>query len=138
MEMKELTADEVRAALQRAVDFKGADYVYRGPRGSGGSCWYANPNGTPSCIVGHVFADIDPEFYARLRKMEQDTGLSATVETIFAGDDPEKWGLHPPRIGADVTEALSRAQAIQDTGRTWGDALEGYDRAMGDVNECGH
>ena len=85
----ELTDEEAVALLQRAVEEKGADYVYEHPTYTDpetneevedSTCFYFDPGaGTPSCIVGHVLA------YKGVTMEEIDgDNADTTVDNLFA------------------------------------------------------
>jgi hypothetical protein len=119
--------DEARRLLVEAIELKGADYVYpKNYDGMGATCLYQNydliregddggtryerPTG-PSCIVGHVLIakGVDP---IELAAREGDSALDvAQLEFV----DPV------------VLDALDAAQAAQDGGQTWGEALARFD-----------
>lgn len=103
-----ITADDARTLLTRAVEEKGADYIY--PRANHpDGCLYFEGD-APSCIVGHVFA------YKGMKPLPEDyngstvSGL-ASYERFFSVD------------GRRTLRALASAQGTQDAGEPWGDAL---------------
>ena len=104
-----ITAAEARELLTRAVEEKGADYVY--PRvDNPDGCLYFESN-APSCIVGHVLA------YKGMEPFEDDAEYNASTvhslrhRMLFEVDNDRTF------------EALRTAQTRQDSGSTWGDAL---------------
>lgn len=101
-----ITADEARELLQRAVNEKGADYVY--PERF--NCRYFNEDGGPSCIVGHVLD------YKGLT-LDDVPGVENTAALLtIRGDGVIKCD--------DLTSrALQEAQNVQDCGEPWGYAL---------------
>jgi hypothetical protein len=109
---------EVRGYLLRAIEEKGADYVYSPPEPEndaswlGPSCLYVH-NGAPSCLVGHVL------HYASAPLRGEHEGLSA--EAVV----PEVTNWSPR-----VAEALNFAQAMQDKGKSWKLALRAFDIAV--------
>lgn len=126
--------------LNRAVEEKGADYVY--PRGGLGEnsgddkvCAYER-NGAPSCIVGHVFSylGVPVETLAVLdqQSLSAVTDLTRSVPTWI--DDEEVHGvpkgevplsvLAGIQIDPDALGILRRAQADQDGGIPWGKAVQ--------------
>jgi hypothetical protein len=104
-----LTYDEAVALLNRAVQEKGEDYVYEMPDGIDGQCMYV-VDGAPSCIIGHVYAYAGGD----LELLHQCEGVGASVlrdqGVLFA--DERTLGL------------LRRAQMRQDSGDSWGVAVE--------------
>ena len=84
-------------------------------------CIYAEDDGSPSCVVGHVIARLDPELLAKVaegERFELESGEIAynsdTVSGLF-----NAYGL--PK-GSGVV--LRAAQKMQDAGVSWGEALE--------------
>lgn len=117
--MSKFTDKQVVEALDRAVAAKGVDYVYKNVEAdghSGPTCVYALKDGSPSCIVGHVLADIAPDEFKRIAKWEReagDTGIVTYLEDVATA-------LFAP----DQAEALTRAQTAQDDGNHWGFARD--------------
>lgn len=114
----ETTEQYVLRLMEEAVALKGADYVYEHQPTNDPdalaptTCYYVWDN-QPSCIVGHVLhaAGIPLEELARHE------GGSAHI--VVAAVAPHDWdGL--------VGNALNSAQAMQDAGGTWGEALETF------------
>ena len=107
-----ITAAEARELLTRAVEEKGADYVYPRSVDEALGCAYFEDDGTPSCIVGHVLAY-----------------KGVTLETLPLPDfdnNASVWALQRSGfLEADdrASEALRRAQGRQDGGGDWGEAL---------------
>lgn len=118
--------EEARKQLTAAIEKKGADYVYKATTEGGKSCLYLeyekvdrdeddlyqyiNPTG-PSCIVGHVLVA---------------KGVPNLQITRHEGEDAEAacTGVFESSI---VRSALKRAQAHQDGGHPWGEALEEFE-----------
>lgn len=108
------TNEQVIAAIKKAVEAKGQDYVY--PRGLGGRCDYSR-DGEPSCIVGHVFNYLDTELFEKVVRSERHLGFSPQLLAIESiREDLTSAQLH----------ALRKAQSIQDAGGTWGEALAAF------------
>lgn len=124
-----LTAEieEAREQLAAAIEKNGADYVYKAKTEGGESCLYLeykrverdeeegthryiNPTG-PSCIVGHVLVA---------------KGVPNLQITRHEGEDAQAAteGVFESTI---VRKALKRAQAHQDKGLTWGQAVEKFE-----------
>lgn len=108
-----LTPEKALELLRKARDLKGADYVYKpetlsatGHRLDG--CKYLEPDGSPSCIVGHVFV------WAGIAEIEEDRDADSLAS---------EYGL--PDVVGDI---LATAQAEQDSGLTWGEAVEAAER----------
>lgn len=122
----EVTDEVFIEAMEKAVAQKGADYVYPATefdehggvsntdwRASLGECRYSLPDGTPACIIGQAIHLIDPKYTP-----EHD--LIADAATVLDSVFP---GLTPPLLAA-----ATDAQVIQDSGYTWGDALDTFRR----------
>lgn len=104
-----ITYEDVVLGFKRAVEAKGEDYVYDGVSGA---CSYFEPvDQTPSCLVGHVLAD-----------------LGYTAEDLVGYNYSNVTDLVRERVlEVDRNETLvmlRRAQNLQDTGSTWGVAVE--------------
>lgn len=117
----EITALQALEYLARAVNDKGADFAFSTDDESelDTGCQYyeliKGEDATPCCIVGHVFE------YAGLRSefiIENHFNQLALFE--FAGQYDGELKLLP---GAELI--LSKAQNLQDTGSTWGEAYRG-------------
>lgn len=118
-----ITPSVVVEGLQALVDVKGEDFVYNPvvlDDGVGTQCVYVL-DGAPSCLVGQFLANLGVPV-ERLEVADMGSygaGLPAGVllenlrdeEVITYTDD-------------HVCSALSEAQYAQDSGRTWGAALE--------------
>jgi hypothetical protein len=100
----------VSELLKRAVAEKGADYIYPG---AGEKCYYFEPDGTPSCIVGHVL------YY-----------LGAKAEDSWSDDWNEDTDVSSLRyrgiveMTTDTMNLLRQAQMTQDSGISWGESIE--------------
>lgn len=129
--MSVFSKENVIAALERAVALKGADYVYDAGNASTGECAYTTPDGKPSCIVGYVIADLQPELlpvFGAAERWESETNEDSGETEFYPADVfaissaanyvPE-W---KPEDG--VVSILLTAQTRQDAGQSWGDALE--------------
>lgn len=108
----DLTLDEAKELLNRAVEERGRTYIYQSP--VEGACVYFDPEGgCPSCLVGHVLAykgfsldDFSPG--SNINRWE----VAQLVESGFLLVDDETQTL------------LTIAQTEQDDGMTWGRAVE--------------
>lgn len=108
----DLTPERTLELLRRAVAEKGADHVY--PRAKRyGKCLYREPDGSPSCIVGHVliWAGVDP---------------AQLVEGFSAWRQMKTLGVTDERVRL----ALDAAQMNQDRGATWGAVLAAAERVL--------
>lgn len=121
------TDEQVAEALENALALKGAGYVY--PRNDGKEapfpCTYSNDDGTPSCIVGHVIAELDPELFKKVgewEKSEQGWDEGTAFLTVFYA--------FPTRFTPGQARALQRAQGAQDDGSTWGAAVRRFEESL--------
>lgn len=108
-----LTYEQAKADLE-ALAAERPDYVYEAPEkeeeDEAPICMYFHEN-APSCIVGHVMAR---------HGMTQDQLTSfenagTAVYGLFANDTLQ--------VDRKTGVMLSRAQAMQDQGSTWGDSV---------------
>jgi hypothetical protein len=116
--MTVITREAAIASLRKAVEKNGADFIYFQPAGR--ACSYSE-NGEPSCIVGHVIADLAPELFEKFRASEEtdNSGGSFTINNA------------PRELRAEVEDTftaaalrtLRYAQMLQDERGTWGAAL---------------
>lgn len=81
-------------------------------------CAYVSPDGQPLCIVGQVIAHLGLEF-PRAEDGEPVNGVAAAYLDVY----------FPEQFSSTAIRALDRAQAVQDGGASWGDALKAAVRA---------
>lgn len=105
------TNAEINAALSKALEANGDDYVY--PQAEG-ACVYSL-EGEPSCIVGHVLHTLDPEMFKKVEEFERDYDQNGG-DTSF-GAMVAKLGLP---FETEQRRALQNVQVQQDMGHTWG------------------
>lgn len=111
------TYDEVKAVLLD-ISSERPDYVYawlpdpRIPDGPG-SCFYTDPEGNPSCIIGHVFECLGTP---RPSWGEEDNGNP--VGTVLARSKQKE------NFSLKAREFLAQVQINQDGGMYWGAAVE--------------
>lgn len=108
------TNEQINAALNKALDEKGEDYVY--PQADG-NCVYSL-EGEPSCIVGHVLHTLDPEMFKRVAEFERDydqNGGDTSFGVVVTG-------LGLP-FETEQRRALQNVQSSQDSGHTWEHAV---------------
>lgn len=107
-----ITLDEIRAAIKRAVEERGEDYVYpeeekkENPIRHSMECQYRKADGTPSCLIGLAVYYINPDI----------------VLPEFRG----AWVALQEFADRDAIDYAQAAQTVQDEGGTWGKA---YHRA---------
>lgn len=101
----EITYSTLKSAIDEVVEEYGEDYVY--PRLGGlGHCVYINPDGSPSCLLGH----------ALIR-------LGVMYETLSSNNNKHVGSIPLLPWDSDVTRQWARrVQAAQDRGTTWGEA----------------
>lgn len=131
---EKITLEEVREVAERLVAERGEDYTYQYPKHNvfdrdtghveertASTCVYADFNGTPSCIVGAISAEIAPEFFDHLREGEWDDEGSIIASALI-GDFPKAATV----FEEDALDFLHIAQQRQDRGETWRIAVNGY------------
>lgn len=135
LEMTNLNYQQALDLLNRAVEEKGADYVYPEeekrnwkniPGGAVCSYYVSNGEARPSCIIGHVieYLGLRDQFLPIQGQYEGKSGVSAL----------NALGVRITRR-ADVL--LDTVQSEQDSGHPWGEAVEQavYQVAMNDVDD---
>ena len=108
------TDEQVTASIEKVVREKGRDFVYRSPDGL---CVNAmrrpiDAKAVPSCLIGHVFFD-----------------LGVPVEDLlhcYASIATQLVDMLKIEVSPHVARALRSAQIAQDSGSTWGYALDVY------------
>lgn len=124
MSGKTFTLDEVLDAARAVVDEVGRDYIY-----DSRDCRYANDDGSPSCLVGHVIHRLDPEAFAKIADREQGSliGLMASALTGRGWLPVGFWTV-------EAANAMQYAQWAQDLRQPWGLALFEAENAGGDAD----
>lgn len=113
--MLKITYDMAVAALEAAVEEKGADYVYPESEKVDGACQYLNEDGSPSCIVGNALMRLGVT-----RLPRHGTG-SPSAYSLLVGTG---YGPEPVALADERTARLfGRAQNEQDVGTPWGEAV---------------
>jgi hypothetical protein len=103
-----ITEEQFHQALKEVVEERGADYTY--PDWQTHACRYRDERTSePLCIIGAVLAKIAPEF-----RPVEGYGASEVLGALSGNTEP--WH-----------EAAEAAQAVQDFGARWGDALARYE-----------
>lgn len=120
--MTTITLDQFVDYAEKAVADRGRDFVYPDSwKDEMGQCFYANvePDGSisPSCIVGHILWQIDPDLLSTVHNVWEGTGASGLLEEI---NGTKSIFFSESKI-RDFAEDL---QLSQDDGQAWGDALE--------------
>lgn len=115
-----LDADGAIRSLREVVFEKGPDYVYRRVEAYGfqGACVNFTEDGEPSCIVGHVFGLLGLTGEKALEVGVASTAIASVSCELLNRSDFE-WTFTDGAI-----RILAVAQDYQDTGSSWGEALE--------------
>ena len=131
---KVIDRDEAIALLERAVNEKGADYVYPDKI----NCLYADGN-RPGCIVGHAlsYVGVSVDQLARLDHAEtylfpvedgdEDEVYAPSGNGIDDITDPETPVLKEVtgiKLTEDAVKVWKHAQVTQDSLKSWGEALD--------------
>jgi hypothetical protein len=119
-EAVEITLDEAKTLLARAVEERGADYTYKmltielSPGRRESLCAYFDPDTkVPSCIVGQVLAYKGVSFDAMaVEDVNVYASAGALIDTNFIKANNETRAL------------LEAVQSEQDSGMPWGQAVE--------------
>ena len=111
------TVKEVDDAINKVVSRQGEDYVY--PKWDRG-CVYRDIDNCPSCIVGHVVYELEPELLLELCE-----GNTMDSQSIIIRE----------RFMDESLYALTEAQSSQDGGQPWGHALVAYNQVRFGVDE---
>jgi len=112
MTKKLIDTSLILASLKKAVESKGAEYVYPKP---GGACVYVS-NGAPSCLVGHVVADLFPDKLEEVAQWDRDNEGDTDFHSL---QDAFQFPITP-----EAHLLLTTVQADQDMGVPWGAAVE--------------
>lgn len=112
----ELTETEARKLLARAVEERGADFVYVPTAGNSPRCWYQKEDGTPDCLIGLALSYIGPI------PENNSGGAQGAIVRLY------------PNTKQRVLGAMNAAQAAQDNGRTWGEALAAFDNYITQID----
>lgn len=138
-----LTLDQVLDTLL-AVAAENPDYIWAEDEKHGhddrSSCTYTEPNGSPSCIVGHVFYRLAPEALTVLH--ENEWGVDEDDEPMFLESDTiltlqSQWKPFDTLIDQPTAQVLRAAQSRQDTKYTWAAAAAAAARAAQTLKDGG-
>lgn len=103
-----ITKPMAKKAVQQAVQVKGRQHFAQ--------CYYES-NGEPMCIVGHALFNVGVD----LRVLEE---MDANIATIDSKPNLKTLEQHEVTMTPAALKFLKSAQAVQDTGQTWGEALD--------------
>lgn len=113
--MSKLTLEEAKVMVAEILS--GAPDTRFDPISFGDACVYFNPDdGSPSCVVGHVFARIGitrASLDAFPRGPLPNTTVLNGIEHVWEG-----------KISKEAAGWLRRVQERQDSGFTWGEIYE--------------
>ena|SRR5687768_18393186 len=117
-----ITVEEARRLLIQALHENGdLGYVYDQGQTDSGECVYLDRNEeegfVPSCLVGHVLVYHGVET-GDILAWEGNNAYSVLTQLL---DHKE---------GDVVVTALQDAQSVQDTGGTWADAYDAFERTI--------
>lgn len=103
-------------AMREAVAEKGEDYRYQ-PADSEDKCLYVQ-GGEPACIIGYALHRCGVQI-AELARLDRACYTATSALRFYASDEI-------------IAEAARVAQRCQDSGKTWGQALEAYETELGE------
>lgn len=104
-------------AMLRKVVYGREDYVYVRPSNAP-YCVNFTDEGQPSCVVGHVLAELGLTFeVAELLEIKGNIAIRSAAGKVNKCPD-FGWALTEAAV-----QVLAAAQLVQDDGRTWGEAL---------------
>lgn len=134
---KKITAEETLKALRRIVKEKGSDYVYEAPwyedeygeQVQGTDCYYSDPQGKPSCMVGVLLREVSPRTYRKLHKFEWNDmdyrPNCVAVDELNSDAGPHVTGVNLGDIfEPEAVEVLMTVQRHQDLGVPWVEAVD--------------
>ena len=107
--MIELKFEQAVELLNRAVDEKGADFTYDTHPFT--SCVYYESDGTPSCIVGHVFSYLGITKDDLTDPSHNQEGLGLMYNSYL-------------EVDYQTLELLEKVQSLQDNEVSWGQAVD--------------
>lgn len=114
-----LTYENTVLALKNAVALKGEDYVYKVSANTRGpACVYFGRDKQPSCIVGHLLAEMGVEPFAFNSKTNSSSVTALMSKGVLEVDDLDA------NFRSRTLELLAMTQNKQDNGIPWGRALE--------------
>lgn len=124
---KKLGVRDVKRKLRRIVNTRGYEYVYEHPTYEdetgelveSDSCVYGDRTGAPSCLIGHLLAEVVPDKYRAITRKEWE---GYAPHSMIIGDllTAELEGIFTEEAG----RILRHAQDNQDSGMSWGESLD--------------
>lgn len=129
-----ITSKEVKRRLKRIANERGYEYVYEAPHYEdeygevvqASECYYSDCDGRPSCMVGVLLNEVEPTAYRKLHQYEWDGHYEprcVAVTELYGNSVVEEVDL-AEIFEPDALKVLQRAQAVQDRGETWGEAVK--------------
>lgn len=124
-----LNGRQALTLLKKVTLDKGADHRYQAPDPDKPGQCYNVWEGQPSCIVGHVLAELglDAGSYERYGVQDRE-GVLSTAYRLNTSDFP--WHISPI-----AQQVLLAAQAAQDDGASWGFAVLVAEDVLGKIVE---
>lgn len=122
--------EELADKLRRIAAERGVDYVYEAPTfvneygdpEQGEECYYTDPLGEPSCLVGMVLSEVSPETLAALHSYEWEYSAYSprcvSVGSISVGVPLDTL------FTESALELLAHVQSNQDCNVPWGAAVK--------------
>lgn len=131
---KLITAKEVKRRLRRISNERGYEYVYESPwyedeygeEVQASECYYTDSSGTPSCIVGVLLKDVAPSTLQRLHQYEWGGGYEPNcvavpdISHMKLVEGVDLYEIFEP----EAVDMLIRVQKKQDSGMSWGEAVD--------------
>lgn len=102
--------------LKAVVDERGGGYVYDTEEHDG--CRYADDDGQPACLIGHVLSHLGVLDAIEARHQAETIGAAPVKDVVYSAAAGR--GIRITDFAFDVWAA---AQDVQDKGEPWGDAL---------------
>lgn len=135
---KKMKLKETKKLLRRIVNEVGHEYTYdyeqfidpdTGRVETADSCLYTTEDGKPSCIVGHAVAEVAPAALKQAHTFEWH-GEHMTryqypeSDTVTGMDGDNGRPDYRKYFDEASINLLNRVQLHQDSGHSWGDALD--------------
>lgn len=131
---KLIGAKEVKRRLSRISNERGYEYEYQAPLYENEygeevqalECYYTDPSGNPSCIVGELLKDVAPSALKRLHQYEWGGGYEPNC--IAVPDISHRKLINGVDLfeifEPEAVDMLIRVQKKQDSGMSWGEAVD--------------
>lgn len=135
-----ITVDKAKAIelLEKVVADKGADYKDPNSVDDSIGCEYVNEEGAPSCIIGHILVNelgVPAKILSKAGEIREVIQLPVNRENGEWTEEPGFIEYQTSRAGTmrqygeveftpGAVYVFGDAQWAQDSGHTWGEALE--------------